>query len=1754
MDSINSQYKSVFDLTPIPIWIEDFSSVKQYLESLDLIGESVDYIEAFILQQPRIVEEVIRRIRVVDFNSACLILHNAASPHELKSAFTELFLPETRELIKKQILAICQEKSYVEGESKMLTLDNQSKIIHVKWQVLEENLKDLFRVVVSTEDITNSVLKRRHQEDTEKKLRQAQQLAQLGYWELNIKTKKLYLSEGARSICEIREFSETYEIEAFIKNIHSEDRENYKIILNDSIHKSQEFECKYRIQFADGRIKWVKTKAEVSNDASGRGIFLKGTLQNITDEEELKTGLKELLKRYHMVTKATSEAIYDFDIETEQVIYGEGYHTSFGHKIDDLNGNLHFWKSNIHPADNTRVLQSLDDFLHSDQEKWKEIYRFRKADGSYAYVIDRALTLRREDGTAYRMVGAIYDITLSLTTEKQKELLNAISSGFNEKVSLEASITHAAKALIRHDFFDMVEIWTVSDQLSHMNLVSRELSDEKFNDFYVKSSSFDTLEKGKGLPGLSWENEKIIHWNKSEEKKLFLRYREAIEVGIETAYAVPINFYGTIIGSLVIFSREKIVPNQIFETHLEELGKFLSFEIQRKKQEIELNHLFNIVPDIIAVIGNDGLIKKINGAVEEITGFSTTHFLGKPYQMIIYAEDRASSLEQIKKLFQEESNANFENRVFTIDGELKWFSWTGKVLADKKYLYLVAKDITEKKKLDLLFDKATNMAKIGYWEADFEKDKMLWSGVIHTIHEIEDYLELKPADVIDFYKGGPDREAIKEATKNAIKHGESWDLELRIVTKKGNERWIRVQGQPEFLNGKCIRLFGSFQDIHEKKLAEEELLKRTQFISTTLDNLPIGIAVNNIGSGMSTLMNKRFVEIYGWDRDDILDIESFFEKVYPDPIYRKKISTQIMADIQSGDPERMVWSGIKITTKKGEKKIINAKNIPLVEQNLMISTVIDDTVRHRAEEALLKSNERFTLATKAVSDAIWDWDVENGTIYWGNGYKTLFGYPLDNHHVTESARQECIHRDDYERINQSFKATRENPEENKWTGEYRFRKFDGSYTHVREQTVILRHPLGHAVRMVGAIQDITEQKLAEEKLYNERNLLRSLIDNIPDYIFVKDTELRHIINNKANVSLLGAGSEEETLGKTAADYFSKGIADAFIEDDLKVINTQETIINREEPVYTTEGDIKWLSTTKIPLRDNAGKIMGLLGISRDITESKSHEEQLNLLKSVIEQTSDGVVVTDPFDSEKEVKIQYTNKAFAEMVGYEQEELVGQNHGILTGPKSELAVLENLRASMKNNLTAESEFISYKKNKDEFWLNFRMNPLKDARGKITHWIIITRDVTERKRKEQVLIKRAKLLETIAVVVELLLNNDNWKDVLVDTLELMSSAVQTDRATYFEVKESEEDGLLYASQYLEWVSGEEYTLKKTFKHHKFTVNDYPLIFHSTKEKRPFFLLKSEMLETKENAFLTQRKCDSMIILPIYQTNQIAGYILFESCQEEKKWTEEETSFLQTLISNLSATLERQSYVESLKSLNNQLNETNYNLEISNKELEQFAYIASHDLQEPLRMISSFLTQIEKKYAEQLDDRGKKYIFYAVDGAKRMRTIILDLLEYSRAGRDKGELENVDLNECVDEVCKLLDNTIHEKKAKINYEELPSVRGPKSQLRQIIQNLISNALKYQHPENTPIINLSVTDKQAFWEIAIQDNGIGIETQHTEKIFIIFQRLHGKEEYSGTGIGLAVCKKIVENWGGRIWVESNLGQGVTFYFTLPK
>lgn len=226
----------------------------------------------------------------------------------------------------------------------------------------------------------------------------------------------------------------------------------------------------------------------------------------------------------------------------------------------------------------------------------------------------------------------------------------------------------------------------------------------------------------------------------------------------------------------------------------------------------------------------------------------------------------------------------------------------------------------------------------------------------------------------------------------------------------------------------------------------------------------------------------------------------------------------------------------------------------------------------------------------------------------------------------------------------------------------------------------------------------------------------------------------------------------------------------------------------------------------------------------------------------------------------------------------------------------------------------------------------------------------------------------------------------------------------------------------------------------------------------------------------------------------------------------------------------------------------------LERINAELQDFAYIASHDLSEPLRMITSYLQLLQRRYHGQLDETADEFIHYAVDGAERMKLLIDDLLQYSRVGSAEVQRVPVDADAVLDNVLRSLEGAIIERGATVTHDPLGTVHGDATQLGQLLQNLVANAIKFARPDVPAAVHVARVEDPREWHIVVRDNGIGIEERHAERIFKMFGRLHGREEYEGTGIGLAICRRITDRHGGSIWVESAPGAGSSFHVSIPE
>jgi signal transduction histidine kinase len=292
-------------------------------------------------------------------------------------------------------------------------------------------------------------------------------------------------------------------------------------------------------------------------------------------------------------------------------------------------------------------------------------------------------------------------------------------------------------------------------------------------------------------------------------------------------------------------------------------------------------------------------------------------------------------------------------------------------------------------------------------------------------------------------------------------------------------------------------------------------------------------------------------------------------------------------------------------------------------------------------------------------------------------------------------------------------------------------------------------------------------------------------------------------------------------------------------------------------------------------------------------------------------------------------------------------------------------------------------------------------------------------------------------------------------------------------------------------------------------------------------------------------------SSMVLPIISNNKTIGVLNIYS-RETNPFSYEEKMLLEELVEDISFGVTSLRLRSAHEKAEKALRESMINIERSNAELEQFAYVTSHDLREPLRMITSFLQLLERRYKDQLDQDANEFIGFAVDGAKRLDAMINDILIYSQVAKKERNLTPVNLNNVLEKAYLNLITSIEETEAELTHDPLPTLLLDEQLMIQLFQNLISNAIKYRS-EKSPKIHISAKKEMDKYVFKVQDNGIGISPKHLERIFTIFQRLHTKQEYEGTGIGLSIAQKIVQQHGGQIWAESTPDKGSAFYFTIP-
>lgn len=662
----------------------------------------------------------------------------------------------------------------------------------------------------------------------------------------------------------------------------------------------------------------------------------------------------------------------------------------------------------------------------------------------------------------------------------------------------------------------------------------------------------------------------------------------------------------------------------------------------------------------------------------------------------------------------------------------------------------------------------------------------------------------------------------------------------------------------------------------------------------------------------------------------------------------------------------------------------------------------------------------------------------------------------------------------------------------------RYRKVDGNYLWLEWSAT----PNLADGKIYSIARDITQRKIAEITLLESEEKYRDLFDNASDLIQCVDPVGKFIYVNNAWKKTLGY-TDEEVKTKTVFDIIHPEYLQQ-CKDIFSRLLKGENLNEFEMGFLTKENKKVVVSGTSMPKMVD-GKMISTRGIFRNITQKKIDEENLKKyiielknneqqIRAIFENAPDPVIVID--DNSNIIK---WNPKAETVFGWKTVEVVGKPLIQFIIPPQ---YHESYKKEMEPFLTKDVENVSNStfeieaKNRNgiEFPVSLSISSYK-IDDKKYYFICFARDITENR----------KILNALKI-------SEIFLDSIIENIPTIIFVKNVSDLRYVRVNKVVED--LFGFSKKEIIGKSDYEIFPKTEADRFVSNDKNLL-----DNGKLMVIDEEPAHTKYKGI---RILETKIVLvkdiegkPIY----ILG--IANDITDRKK--------IQTELDNKTKELAR-----------------------SNIELEQFAYIASHDLQEPLRMVTSYLQLLENRYKDKLDQDAKDFISFAVDGSNRMRSLIHSLLEYSRINRVKA-FEIIDVNLLLKEVLENLSTSIKENNATIKIADLPKINGDPILINQLFQNLIQNAIKFRDAR-TPEIDISCKEEKDEYLFSVKDNGIGIQKEYIDKIFIIFKRLHSKEEYPGTGMGLAICKKIVERHGGKIWVESEFGKGSTFYFTIKK
>jgi PAS domain S-box-containing protein len=884
------------------------------------------------------------------------------------------------------------------------------------------------------------------------------------------------------------------------------------------------------------------------------------------------------------------------------------------------------------------------------------------------------------------------------------------------------------------------------------------------------------------------------------------------------------------------------------------------------------------------------------------------------------------------------------------------------------------------------------------------------------------------------------------------------------------------------------------RDSSVREAAEKHLAQMEGRYRGLLEAAPDAMVVVN-QSGYIVLLNVQAEKRFGYRRDELVGQK--VKSIIPEGFAERLIADDTRTDAEA--LAQQIGTGLELNgrRKDGSEFPIEIMLSPLesTEGILVTAAIRDITVRKEAEKHLAQMEGRYRGLLEAAPDAMVVVNPGGEIVLLNVQAERQFGYRRDE--LVGQKVKSIIPEGFAERlIADDTRTDAEALAQQIGTGlELNGRRKDGSEFPIE----IMLSPLesSEGILVTAAIRDITVRKTAEKHLAQIEGRYRGLLEAAPDAMVV--------VNQSGEIVLLNVQAErqfgyrrDELVGQKVKNIIPEGFAERLIADGTRTAAealAQQIGTGLELNGRRKDGSEFPIEIMLSPLQSTEGILV--TAAIRDITVRKRAEKHLAQMegryRGLLEAAPDAMVVVNASG-----EIVLLNVQAERQFGYRRDELVGQKvKNIIPEGFAERLIADDTRTAteaLAQQIGTGLELIGLRKDGSEFPIEIMLSPLESSEG-----ILVTaaiRDITERKRVEDTLRQNE---ERFRLIVS---NVKDYANIMLDTEGLIVSWNQgAERIKGYRAEE------IIGQHFSRFYGAEDVR------------NGLPALELKQATETGRFEGEGWRVRKDGSRFLA-----NIVITTLRdEKGRLRGFGKITRDITERRQAEEA------------------------------LTRTMAELKRSNEELGQFAYVASHDLQEPLRMVASYTQLLAQRYKGRLDSDADEFIGYAVDGCNRMQRLIQDLLSYSRAGTNIGTLRKISVERTLEEAITNLQVTIRESGAVVTHDSLPAFVTDDAQLVQLFQNLIGNAIKYRGAE-APCVHVSATNNAGHeWIFSVRDNGLGIEPQYFERIFILFQRLHGQKEFEGTGIGLAMCKKIVDRLGGRIWVESQPNLGSTFFFALP-